>query len=221
VRNRQKRSREDGGKRKRAERRIAVAKPRDRQRTRSASRMLETRSEPYEEHVTPAREGTPDRRRRRPFTRTAGDAVSAEARKPRERENARGGRVFATGVSEARLLRPARGRERPASKETNEPAEAIRGVVKRRDPRVSLEEPRNARGAGARSECVGKQTSVGRISRSSPRGAARQAEGTALARNEAATPLARVNGGAKVKRCEEAKSAINSESATAEASWAT
>jgi len=60
-----------------------------------------------------------------------------------------------------------------------EPTEAIDGVVKRRIPRVAWR-LRSARGAGARSECVGKQMSVGRISRRARRGAARQAERSVL-----------------------------------------
>jgi hypothetical protein len=51
-------------------------------------------------------------------------------------------------------------------------------------------------------------------------GSRKASRGDDASRNEAATPLVRVNGGAKVKRCEEAKSAINSDGATAEASWA-
>jgi len=65
-----------------------------------------------------------------------------------------------------------RGRKRPVPP-VLWPAEASRGVVKRRSLRAARRLG-NARGAGARSECDGKQTLVGRIARRRPRRAARQ-----------------------------------------------
>jgi len=102
----------------------------------------------------------------------------------RRSQKGRPGRGEARRSARGAARGPSRGRERPAPQDLS-PAEAGHGVVKRRSLQAALKNIRgrlgNARGAGARSECVGKQTSVRRIARRAPRRAARQVGRAALA----------------------------------------